>query len=137
MQRYDDVHMATAALYATKSKAIRLKVGAVLVTNNGVIIPGYNGTPTGTDNACEYTTSTGLVTKDSVIHAELNCIIKAAREGIQVAGASLYVTACPCLRCAALIVQSGITRVVYGEEWTAGGKDYLHTNGVNLLQYVK
>lgn len=59
--------MGTALLYAKQSKANRAKVGAVLVTNTGIVIPGYNGTPTGTDNACEYENN---VTLPSVIHAE-------------------------------------------------------------------
>ena len=83
---FDDVYMGTALLHAQRSKAIRAKVGAVLVTKTGIIIPGYNGTPSGTSNECEVrvfdrvASSTVLVTKPEVIHAELNCTIKAARE---------------------------------------------------------
>ena len=89
---FDDVYMGTALLHAKKSKAIRAKVGAVLVTKTGIIIPGYNGTPSGTDNACEYQEDAGLmgsrlVTKPEVIHAEMNCTIKAcitSKSGVEI-----------------------------------------------------
>ena len=77
---FDDVYMGTAMLHAKKSKAIRQKVGAALVTKTGIIIPGYNGTPSNTDNTCEDRVEVNgemvLVTKPEVLHAEKS---KAAR----------------------------------------------------------
>lgn len=127
MSKFHDVYMGTALLHAKKSKAVRLQVGAVIVTKSGVIIPGYNGTPAGTDNNCEDLTKTGLVTKKSVIHAELNCVLKAAKEGIPIDGAVAYITHAPCLQCAAMLKQAGIKHVMFG-------MDYRDDDGVNFLR---
>ena len=134
---FDDVYMGTALLHAKRSKAIRAKVGAVLVTKTGIIIPGYNGTPSGTSNECEVrvfdrvASSTVLVTKPEVIHAELNCTIKAAREGVSVEGSTIYVTLSPCISCAALLLQAGISRLVYKDEYRDNsGIEYLQKYGI-------
>lgn len=137
------VHMKNAENYATLSKAVRAKVGAVLVTASGVEVPGFNGTPSGTDNACETKvwlpneTSFGdmgewtLVTKPEVLHAETNVILKCAREGISCIGATLFVTMAPCKPCAAMIKQSGINSVFYRDSYRdMFGADYLNDNGV-------
>ena len=119
-----------AFLMAKNSKAVRAKVGAVLVTSSGVIMPSYNGTAAGTNNTCE--DESGF-TKIEVIHAELNCLIKAAREGVSVQGATVYVTMSPCRHCAALMIQSGIKRVVYSQQYRdASGIEYLVDNGVEV-----
>ena len=104
----DSVYMGTALLHSRLSKANRLKVGACIVTTSGVTLTGYNGTPAGWNNACE---DENGVTKPSVIHAELNAMLKAAREGVSLLGATIYSTHSPCLPCAAAIAQSGIKRV--------------------------
>jgi dCMP deaminase len=130
MANMDDVYMGTAFLYARKSKAVRAQVGAVLVTETGILLPGINGTAAGTDNRCE--DENGL-TKIETIHAELNCLIKAAKEGVSVHGATVYVTMSPCRHCAALMIQSGIKRVVYSEQYRdASGIEYLINNGVEV-----
>lgn len=128
----DKVYMQTAVLHSELSHALRKQVGAVLVTSQGVTLTGYNGTPTGCNNACEHcigSEETGyeLVTKAEVIHAELNCIMKAAREGVSVLGATLYVTLSPCIQCSAMLIQVGVKRVVYKER-------YKDTTGITLLQ---
>ena len=136
--RFDSVYMGTALLYARQSKAQRKKVGAVLVTNKGVLLPGYNGTPSGASNECEdrVYSSDGeytLVTKPEVIHAELNCVLKAAKEGISIVGSSLYVTLSPCETCAAMLVQAGVSSVSYLEQYReTKGIDYLLSNGVRV-----
>lgn len=124
----DGTYMGTALLHAKLSKAVRAKVGAVLVTRNGVTLTGYNGTPIGNDNNCERIDhDTGeLITKDSVIHAELNCILKAAREGVSCVGATVYVTLQPCERCSAMMINAGVREVVYLQ-------DYKTKEGINLL----
>ena len=109
----DAVYMGVAMAHASLSKATRLKVGACIVTPSRVIIPGVNGLPKPLGNVCENDGST----KASVIHAELNCILKAQREGISIEGATLYVTHSPCEHCASLIIATGIARVVYVEEY--------------------
>lgn len=109
----DAVYIEVARLHATLSKATRLKVGACIVTPSRVIIPGVNGLPKALGNTCEHDGAT----KPSVIHAELNCVLKAQREGVDINGATLYITHSPCEHCASLIIVTGIARVVYIEEY--------------------
>lgn len=109
----DAVYIEVAKLHAGLSKAERLKVGACIVTTSRVIIPGVNGLPKALGNACEH----DGVTKASVIHAELNCVLKAQREGVDINGATLYITHSPCEHCASLIIMTGLARVVYVEEY--------------------
>lgn len=114
----DGVYMQTALAHASLSKAIRAQVGAVLVTSHGVTLTGYNGTAKGRDNCCEeehidkdwFVTR---VTKAEVIHAELNCILKAAREGVSCIDSTVYVTLSPCIQCSAMMIQAGVKRLVY------------------------
>jgi dCMP deaminase len=109
------------------SYCIRSKVGAVLVKEGNVISFGYNGTPAGMDNSCEENN----VTKHEVIHAEMNAILKAAKSGNAVDGSTLYLSLSPCKDCCKLIIQSGIKRVVYLE-------DYRDLTPVQFLsQFVK
>ena len=96
---------------ASLSHCTRSKVGAVLVKTGNLISFGYNGTPAGMDNGCEENN----VTKDEVIHAEMNAILKAAKSGNAVDGSTLYLSLSPCQNCCKLIIQSGIKRVVYLE----------------------
>ena len=132
-KQLDETYMGTALLHARLSKAIRAQVGAVLVTSQGVTLTGYNGTPAGLSNECEtdewngHDQGTVLVTKPEVIHAELNCILKAAREGVSCIGATMYVTLSPCTPCAAMMIQAGVKRLVYKEMYRDQG-------GINLLR---
>ena len=89
-----------------------------------IISDGYNGTPSGFENVCE---DDNNVTKPYVLHAEANAITKIARSNNNSEGATLYVTASPCIECAKLIIQAGIKRVVYGEK-------YRLTDGIDLLE---
>jgi len=105
------------------------------VTSTGVIIPGYNGTPAGTCNDCESEYNGSLVTKPSVLHAELNCILKAAKEGVSLQNSEVYITLAPCLSCAAMLVQLGVKRVVYAEEYRdSSGIDFVYQNGIVVQQ---
>ena len=136
----DETCMETAYLYAKLSKAVKKKVGAVILTSQGVILPGYNGTPCGCDNACETrstTIATDYITKPEVIHAELNCIMKAAREGISVLGSTIYTTLSPCVQCSAMLIQSGVSRVVYDEIYRdETGLDLLISAGIVVNRYA-
>ena len=131
----DATYMGTALLHSKLSKALRAQVGAVLVTKQGVTLTGYNGTPTGRPNECEILVPTSipehllptLVTKAEVIHAELNCIMKAAREGVSCIDSTVYVTLSPCVQCSAMLVQAGVKRVVYLQQ-------YRDTVGIDLLK---
>ena len=132
----NEVYMGAALLHGSLSKAIRAKVGAVLVTNTGVMVPGFNGTPAGTDNACEYEQDGKLVTKDEVIHAELNTILKCAKEGISCVNSIVYCTLEPCLRCAAMLKQAGVSKVFYLQDYKENnrGAEYLKRYGVSVHQ---
>ena len=127
----DAVYIGVAMAHASLSKATRLKVGACIVTTSRVIIPGVNGLPKALGNTCEHDGAT----KPSVVHAELNCILKAQREGISIEGATLYVTHSPCEHCASLIIMTGIKRVVYVDEYRSSqGLLNLATAGVDTKQ---
>lgn len=128
--------MQTALLHANLSKAKRKRVGACLVTSTGTIIPSWNGTPQGTDNNCENLLEDGvLVTKGEVIHAELGCILKCAKEGINTTGATVYISLSPCLQCSAMLLQAGVKQVYYMEQYRdTSGIEYLTQNGVQVTK---
>lgn len=124
MNKFDSKYLRMARIWATNSYCKRRQVGALLVKDNMIISDGYNGTPSGFENNCE---DENGVTRPYVLHAEANAITKVARSGNSAAGATLYVTASPCMECSKLIIQSGITRVVYSE-------DYRLDDGIKLLR---
>ena len=113
MNKFDDKYLQMAAVWAKNSYCKRRQVGALLVKDKMIISDGYNGTPSGFENVCE---DENGVTKPYVLHAEANAISKVAKSGNSSAGATLYITASPCIECAKLIIQAGITRVVYKDE---------------------
>lgn len=120
----DQLYMRMARTWAENSYCKRRQVGALLVKNQMIISDGYNGTPSGFENNCE---DKNNVSKPYVLHAEANAITKVARSNNSSEGATLYVTASPCMECSKLIIQAGIKRVVYGEE-------YRIMDGIDLLQ---
>ena len=121
---FDQRYMRMATIWAENSYCERRKVGALVVKDKMIISDGYNGTPVGFENVCE---DANNVTKPYVLHAEANAITKIARSNNNSEGATLYVTASPCIECAKLIIQAGIKRVVYGEK-------YRLTDGIDLLE---
>lgn len=126
--RLDKYFMDVAILTSQLSYAIRKKVGAVLTKDNRIISVGFNGTPKGFDNACEdVMPDSSLVTKNTVIHAESNAIFWCAKTNISTEGATIYLTLSPCSTCALGIIQSGIKRVVYLEE-------YRNKSGIEILK---
>jgi len=115
----DTVYLKMADDLSTLSHAVRRKVGCLIVKDTQIISEGYNGTPRGFDNACEYVDHVDhMYTKPEVLHAESNALTKLARSTNSSNGATLYVTCSPCFECAKLIIQSGITRVVYKHLYT-------------------
>ncbi len=129
-QALDKRYMRMAMIWAENSYCDRIKVGAILVKDNMIISDGYNGTPSGFENKCE--DETGL-THPYVLHAEANAITKIARSGNNSEGATLYVTSSPCIECSKLIIQSGITRVVFGEYYRLqDGLDLLKKAGIQV-----
>ena len=111
--KLDKVFIEIAKQIGTLSYCTRAKVGAVLVKSGNVISFGYNGTPSGMENCCEDEIDGKLVSKSEVLHAESNCILKAAKMGLSIDGTTMYLTLSPCKDCAKLILQSGVKRVVY------------------------
>ena len=120
----DKRYMRMALIWSENSYCKRRQVGALLVKDKMIISDGYNGTPSGFENVCE---DEDNVTKPYVLHAEANAITKVARSNNSSEGATLYVTSSPCIECAKLIIQSGITRVVYANS-------YRLSDGVELLE---
>lgn len=148
-QELDKQYLRIAKIWSNNSYAIRRKVGAIVVKDNMIISDGYNGTPSGFENVCEdirnielflddeeamrqklidyKNKGADLITRPHVLHAEANAISKLARSNNNSIGAALYVTHEPCLECSKLIIQSGISRVVYHHEYR------IH-DGIELLQ---
>ncbi|MBQ0076112.1 MAG: dCMP deaminase family protein [Bacteroidales bacterium] len=124
--RRDHLYMKMARTWSENSYCVRRKVGALLVKDQMIISDGYNGTPSGFENKCE---DDNNVSFPYVLHAEANAITKVARSHNSSDGATLYVTASPCMECSKLIIQSGIKRVVYGEQ-------YRLMDGIELLKKV-
>lgn len=127
----DKRYLRMATIWAENSYCARRKVGALIVRDKMIISDGYNGTPAGFENVCE--DADGL-TKPYVLHAEANAITKVARSNNSSEGATLYVTASPCLECAKLIIQAGIRRVVFSDLYRlADGIDLLTRAGVECV----
>ena len=118
-KRLDVVYLKMAEDLSTLSHAKRRKVGCLIVKDTQIIAEGYNGTPRGFDNSCEFIDHLDeMYTKPEVLHAESNAITKLARSTNSSQGSTLYVTCSPCFDCAKLIIQSGIERVVYRHMYT-------------------
>lgn len=159
--KFQQLYMDIAARTAQLSTAQRLKVGAILVKENQIISLGYNGTPAGWDNNCEYKDYDlskdmdgnyfpgsrdlypyddergryRLVTRPEVIHAESNCLIKVAKSTISTKGSVMFVTHCPCLDCAKLIYQSEINTVYFGKQYRDdSGIKFLQKAGVSVIR---
>ncbi len=124
----DERYMDMARIWAQNSYCVRRKVGALMVKDKMIISDGYNGTPSGFENVCEW--EADGKTKPYVLHAEANAITKVARSQSSSLGATLYITASPCMECAKLIIQAGIVRVVFADK-------YHSMEGVELLERAK
>lgn len=120
----DKRYLRMARIWAENSYCKRRQVGALLVKDKMIISDGYNGTPAGFENVCEDESGT---TKPYVLHAEANAITKVAQSNNSSEGATLYVTASPCVECSKLIIQAGIKRVVFNDL-------YRLDDGVKLLK---
>ena len=123
-QQFDLRYIQMARVWAKNSYCKRRQVGALLVKDHMIISDGYNGTPSGFENDCE---DENGQSKAYVLHAEANAITKVAKSNNSSDGATLYITDSPCIDCAKLIIQAGIIRVIYGDE-------YRITDGIKLLE---
>ncbi len=129
MEKFDQRYIEMAEIWAKNSYCKRRQVGALLVKDKMIISDGYNGTPSGFENVCEENN----VTKPYVLHAEANAISKVAKSGNSSEGATLYVTAAPCIECAKLIIQCGIKRVVYKDAYRLmDGVELLNRAGIKV-----
>ncbi|WP_339736465.1 dCMP deaminase family protein [uncultured Sunxiuqinia sp.] len=120
----DQRYLKMANIWAQNSYCKRRQVGALLVKDQMIISDGYNGTPSGFENICE---DENNLTKPYVLHAEANAITKVAKSNNSSEGATLYVTSSPCMECSKLIIQAGIIRVVFTD-------NYRLEDGINLLR---
>ena len=142
-------YMKTAETFAELSHARRLHVGAIVVKDDRIISIGYNGMPAGWDNNCEdeighvldsdeNVVEIRLKSKSEVLHAETNAIAKLAKSTESGANATMFITHSPCLDCAKLIFQSGITSVFYRESYRSeDGIQFLTKSGVTVTQTKK
>lgn len=122
--QFDRRYLQMAKIWAKNSYCKRRQVGALIVKERMIISDGYNGTPSGFENICEDESGK---TKPYVLHAEANAITKVAKSSNSSEGATLYVTSSPCMECSKLIIQAGIRRVVYCDE-------YHNLDGIELLK---
>jgi dCMP deaminase len=142
-QKWIDAFMDTAERFAQLSSAKRLRVGAVVVKDNRIISIGYNGMPAGWTNECEHVIQLSddtveLKTKDEVIHAEANAILKLARDGESGNGSSLFCTHAPCVQCAKLIYGAGINSMYYRESYRDNdGIEFLQKCEINVQKVAK
>jgi dCMP deaminase len=137
--KVDITYIKMAQTWAELSHATRKKVGALIVKNNTIIADGYNGTPSGFENECEEAINNEdgsfkeYKTKWYVLHAESNALAKVAKSTQSCDGATLYITYSPCTDCSKLILQSGIKKVVYLEEYRdIAGLDFLRRAGIEI-----
>ena len=130
--RYDLAYLRMAKEWAKLSHCTRKQVGALLVKNGVIISDGYNGTPSGFPNTCENEIGE---THWYVLHAEANAILKVAKSTNNALGSTLYITLSPCKDCCKLILQSGITRMVYLNAYKdTTAIDFLRNSGVEVVQ---
>jgi dCMP deaminase len=142
-EKFVNAYMKVAETFAELSTARRLHVGAIVVKDDRIISIGYNGMPSGWDNDCEdviiptlpYIQGDGptLKTKPEVLHAETNAIAKLAKSTESGDGATLFVTHAPCMDCAKLVYQSGITSVYYRNTYRSeDGLVFLNKAGIEV-----
>ena len=134
--KFIQAYMEVAKTFANLSTAKRLHVGAIVVKDDRIISIGYNGMPSGWDNNCENVLEDGsLKSKPEVLHAETNALAKLARSPESGEGATIFITHAPCLNCAKLIYQSGISTVYYETEYRASeGVEFLEKSGIPVLK---
>ncbi|CAM2777803.1 CMP deaminase [Chryseobacterium flavum] len=132
MNKFDKAYLKMAQEWAKLSYCKRKQVGALIVKDRMIISDGYNGTPSGFENCCEDEEGK---THWYVLHAEANAILKLAASTQSAKGATLYLTLSPCKECSKLILQAGITRLVYINEYSDDdGISFLRNHGIEIEQ---
>ncbi len=131
-RKYDKLYMDIAIRLSEESKCPRKRVGCVILTESGLLAPGFNGHACGGPNEWEYTENGN----PEVVHAELNATGKMLEEGVSLKGATAYTTLCPCLDCAKLFVRAKLKRVVFLEDYRkTDGLDYLMKYSILTEKY--
>ncbi|HBG25107.1 MAG: CMP deaminase [Bacteroidetes bacterium GWF2_41_61] len=134
-RQFDKSYLDMAEVWSKNSYCKRRQVGALLVKDRMIISDGYNGTPAGFENKCEDEEGKTI---PYVLHAEANAITKVAKSGNSSAGATMYVTTSPCLECAKLIIQAGIVRLVFRNNYRrTDGVDLLTKAGVDVVNFIE
>lgn len=145
---FDEIYINLARELSQRSHCVKRQVGAVIAKDTRIVSLGYNGPPAGTHNCDEVWPEVGCPRSEKggcslALHSEENAILYAAKNGITLSGATLYVTLSPCLACARMIYTSGIKRVVFLESYaeykgfkTDEGVDFLHRFGVSVEKYT-
>ncbi|MCW3160956.1 deoxycytidylate deaminase [Chryseobacterium oryctis] len=132
MNKFDKAYLKMALEWAKLSYCKRKQVGALIVKDRMIISDGYNGTPSGFENCCEDTEGK---THWYVLHAEANAILKLAASTQSAKDATLYLTLSPCKECSKLILQAGITRLVYINEYSDDdGISFLRNHDIEIIQ---
>lgn len=144
---FDEIYMHLAEQLALRSHCVKMKVGAVLTKDTRIISLGYNGPPAGTHNCDEEWPDVGCP-RDSkgscslALHAEQNAILYAAKNKVDMDGATLYVTLAPCIACARVIFSIGIKKVIYKNSYaeykgigTEEGVEFLKKFGVEVVRW--
>lgn len=130
--RYDKAYLRMAKTWSELSHCARKQVGAIIVKDGMIISDGFNGTPSGFDNCCENIIGE---THWYVLHAEANAILKVAKSTHNCHGSTLYLTLSPCKDCSKLVVQAGISRIVYMNGYKdQSGIEFLNEAGVEVVQ---
>ena len=128
--KFKRIHMAVAEQYARLSYAQRRQVGCVIIIDD-IVVPGYNGTPTGWDNRCEV--PDGSATLPEVIHAEQNALDKIVRSTLSSVGASVFVTTAPCIECAKRLEGARVKEVFYRDIYrNEDGLEHLRKAGIHV-----
>ena len=142
-EKYHALYWQIAKSAAAQSVAVNRQVGAAIVTTTGIVAIGWNGTPAGLDNSCEYSVIGAgnvprLKTKPEVIHAEINAINKLVKSKLTTVGSILFTTTAPCMNCAKSIETAGISHVYYIYDFHGNvGIDFLISMGVITEKYLK
>lgn len=141
-KKFKLAYMDVAERFSELSHARKLKVGSIIVKDNRIISIGYNGMPSGWENECEapiveegdYEPNIFYKSKPEVLHAESNAIAKVAKSNESCDNAAIFCTHAPCLECAKLIYQSGITHVYYKHAYDSmnygSGIEFLHQSEI-------
>ena len=139
----DKTYLQMAETWGKLSKAERKKVGCLIVKDGQIISDGYNGTPAGYDNNCETVNENfhplaknKLETRQEVLHAESNALMKLAKSTNSSADSTVYLTMSPCFECSKLMIQAGVKRLVYSEAYrNSDGIEFLKENGIEICHY--